>query len=135
MHLGSAQTKGRKDTQNRRAIIYALLSHAIAWRSLPARQSILSSLAGVHDNSIFRGVLPLLSPLAENKSDEASWLTLKLGREQGEYLSLLFDTLQKGTASILADPNAEPWKFLLSLLSPLEGSGTSSGVRMDWRHA
>jgi hypothetical protein len=107
--------------RNRRAIISALLSHALAWRSLPARHSILLSLAGVHDSAIFRGVLPLLIPLANSSSEEAIWLQGKTEAEREDYLRLLLSVLEKGSAGVLADPNGEDWKFLLGLLSPPEG--------------
>lgn len=108
-------------SRNRRAIISALLSHALAWRSLPARRSILLSLVGVHDSAIFRGVLPLLVHLANCSSQEALWLQSKSEGEREEYLRLLWSVLEKGSASVLADPNGEAWKFLLGLLSPPGG--------------
>jgi hypothetical protein len=71
----------------------------------------------VHDSAIFRGVLPLLVPLANSSSQEALWLQSKSEGEREEYLRLLWSVLEKGSASVLADPNVEAWKFLLGLLS------------------
>lgn len=75
----------------------------------------------MHDSAIFRGVLPLLIPLANSSNKEAIWLQGKSEAEREEYLHLLWSVLEKGSASALADPNGEAWKFLLGLLSPPEG--------------
>lgn len=109
--------------RHRRAIIASLLSHLAAWQSMSGRIAVLESLAGVLDSSVLRGVLPLLTPLLSAKSEEYRWLLQESAQEQSRYLALLIGIINKQSAQVLADTDAEAWKFVLKAVAA-DGSGS-----------
>ena len=54
------------------------MSHVSAIPLLSIRITLLKTLSGVHDTSVLRGALPLLTPLLED-SDETTWLAMATG--------------------------------------------------------
>lgn len=97
-------------------MIGAILSHVNAWRHYRVRRILLTSLSGITDSSLFRGVLPLLSTLGDDGSEGSVWLSSLSTTEQAEYLEQLFRTLTPQSASTLAqDSDGEAWKTLLRI--------------------
>jgi U3 small nucleolar RNA-associated protein 10 len=78
---------------------------------------LLRSFTGLHDQAVLRGVLPLLMPLVDGKSEESLWLAEQAESERGLYLELLVGTLEKQSVVLLAVPDSESWKFVEGLLS------------------
>ena len=102
----------------RRAVIGCILSHLIAWRSQRQRCTLLVSLSGITDSSLFRGVLPLLSPLDDDTSEESVWLAHLSDRDHTEYLDQVFATLTPQSGSMLgSDEEGEAWKMILAWIS------------------
>ena len=149
--LGMSSSKNRKDSRwvivwlttisrmlilpfwfsHRRAVIGSLLSHVCAWRCHKERCAILHSLSGINDVSIFRGVLPLLSPPCRSDSEESKWLSSLSEHEQAYYLDLLFRTVTAQSArTLLADHESTSWKTLLDIIGtpPQSSKCTSSSA-------
>jgi U3 small nucleolar RNA-associated protein 10 len=97
------------------------MSHVSAIPSLASRVTLLNTLAGVHDTSVLRGTLPLLTPVLED-SDESRWLASLPQQDRDHYLGLLFNAFTGQSASLLADKESELGKFVQFLLS--EGAQT-----------
>lgn len=105
-------------SSHRHAVIGCILSHVNSWRSVRERRSLLASLSGIADTSHLRGILPLLSPLSNDKSEEAIWLFQQSDSDQVEYLDQLFDCLTPQSATLLSNEQDGPaWHMLLSWLN------------------
>jgi U3 small nucleolar RNA-associated protein 10 len=115
--FGPHGAHSKKDKGVNRAILASLFSHVGAWRSLGPRLVLLRSFTGLHDQAVLRGVLPLLMPLVDGKSEESLWLAEQAESERGLYLELLVGTLEKQSVVLLAVPDSESWKFVEGLLS------------------
>ncbi|WVQ95966.1 hypothetical protein IAU59_003065 [Kwoniella sp. CBS 9459] len=107
--------RNRKDSSHRRAVIGALASHITSHRSLRDRIVLLNLLVGVTDHAVFRGILPLLTTLNDDKNEEAIWVASVSTPERTEYLGLLFSTLKPYSVTVLAEEDSAAWNFLISL--------------------
>ena len=100
-----------------RAVSGALFSHVVAWRSYPVRYRLLDTLSGVDDRSGIHAVLPLLSSLVKEDSEEALWLSSLSTSDQKTFLGQLFQHFTAKTAVLLNDPEGDSWKMFLHFIS------------------
>nr|XP_019043454.1 hypothetical protein I302_08031 [Kwoniella bestiolae CBS 10118]OCF22384.1 hypothetical protein I302_08031 [Kwoniella bestiolae CBS 10118] len=108
--------KNKKETAHRRAVLGCLISHVISYRSIRERLILLRLIANVHDHTILRGLLPLLTALGDAKDEETAWLHSLPTEDRREYLALLFSTFRKESVNVLADEQSGAWEFLLASL-------------------
>jgi len=115
--------KSRKDQQHRRAIIHSVVSHIVAWRSYRARSRLLAPLGGVKDATVFKGLVPVVSPLlspseaqpeTEPKDEEALWLSSLDNDQQSGWLRQVIATLGVWSSAAVNE-GSDGWRFLLSL--------------------
>jgi U3 small nucleolar RNA-associated protein 10 len=104
------------------------MSHVSAIPLLSIRITLLKTLSGVHDTSVLRGALPLLTPLLED-SDETTWLASLPEQGRDQYLGLLLDAFTGQSASLLSDKESDAGKFVISLL----GDGVQSQLASKLR--
>ncbi|WVR07984.1 hypothetical protein IAU60_005027 [Kwoniella sp. DSM 27419] len=107
--------KNRKDSSHRRAALGALVSHVASYRSIRERVILLRLLGDVHDNTVFRGALPLLAALLSDQDEETLWLDKLSAADRNEYLSLLFTTLRPQGVHVLTEEQNGAFDFLLSV--------------------
>jgi len=79
--------------------------------------ALLQTLAGVHDASVLKGTLPLLTPLLDAKSAESQWLAGLSAQEQGSYLKNIFNSFTAQSVGLLTDKESDAGSFVRSLLS------------------
>ncbi|TYJ57970.1 U3 small nucleolar RNA-associated protein 10 [Cryptococcus floricola] len=114
--LNMQQHKNRKESAHRRAVLGFLMSHIAAYRSIHPRLALLALLADVHDTSILRSAVPLLEELANDKTEEAAWLSSVAESSRNEYLQVLSGSLRVQSVAVLAENNSEGWAFFMGLL-------------------
>ncbi|WVQ84520.1 hypothetical protein IAT38_006674 [Cryptococcus sp. DSM 104549] len=114
--LGMQSGKNRKESAHRRAIIGYLLSHITAHRSTTSRLALLNLLSDVHDTSVLRGAIPLLSALADDADEESAWLAAVQEGKREEYLGKLWGALGVESVQVLGEQGSAGWALLLSLL-------------------
>lgn len=129
--LSNHASTNKKDKGISRAIIASLCSHLVAWRALSPRLLILQSLAAVREHAVLKGVMPLISPLSENSSEESAWLASLSASERATYLDLLLARLDKHSAPLLASPESEVWKLVESLFTTAVSSRESPRYESD----
>ncbi|WRT69783.1 uncharacterized protein IL334_006774 [Kwoniella shivajii] len=127
--LGHQHGKHRKDSAHRRAVIGCLISHIESYRSIRERIILLKLLQNVDDISVLRNVLPLLSALEDDRTEEATWLSSLTNNEREEYLDLLFSAFRKEMISVLADQQAGAWEFMLSVIKGRQASHLRKQLR------
>lgn len=93
-----------------------MLSHTVAFQTPSIRIALLRTLAGVHDTSLLRGALPLLSSLLNVQNEERAWLDTLADKEQNEYLRLVVGSLTAQSTSLLVDRDSDAGKIIRSLL-------------------
>lgn len=103
--------------RHRRAIITSLLSHAVAWRSYAARNSLLAVYTSINDPTVLREVLPLLSPLADEASDESAWLAALPAKDQVSYIHLLLSCVKPSSVSVLNEMESPAWALVQTITS------------------
>lgn len=95
-----------------------MLSHVRAFQAPSIRIALLRSINGVHDTSVFRGSLPLLSDLLDAQSEERSWLAGLSADERDAYLKLVVGSLAPQSAALLVDRESDAGKITRSLIGP-----------------
>lgn len=85
------------------------------------RSVLLGLLAGVHDGSIVKHILPLFRDLDDQDSEEAEWLSDRPVTEREAYLSLVTGSLSPYSAGALVEADSDVWKTVLRMLSPKHG--------------
>ncbi|WVN90881.1 uncharacterized protein L203_106124 [Cryptococcus depauperatus CBS 7841] len=114
--LGMQATKNRKDSAHRRAVIGSLMSHIVSYRAIRPRLALFSLLSNVHDTSILRSTINLLSSLLDNSSEEYVWLSQVPEVLQTQYLEALISSLKPQSVNVLSEAGGHGWIVLLSLL-------------------
>ena len=79
--------------------------------------ALLKTLVNVHDVSILRGALPLLTPLLDDQSDESQWVTNLSAQEKESYLQLVFSSFTSQSISLLSDKESDAGSFVRKLLN------------------
>lgn len=97
----------------RQRILCAILSHAVAWVDLPARETLLRSTAGVLDGTKLSLGLPLLQEILSG---------VDLPVEYYEAIFLLLDESAGPTLS--SSESSEEWQTLLKVVDYSVHSGT-----------
>ena len=103
--------------RHRRSVIGSLFSHISAIPSFATRLALLQTLISVHDVSVLRGALPLLTPLLDDKSDESQWLATQSTFEQEAYLQLVFRAFTAQSVALLSDKESDAGSFVRKLLN------------------
>ena len=103
---------------HRRSVIGSLLSHVRAIQAPSTRLALLRTIAGVHDTAVLRGVLPLISTLLNEQSQERLWLDTLSPNERDEYVQLLAGAFTAQSAALLVDKDSDAGKVAHSLLGP-----------------
>ena len=106
---------------HRRSVIGSLLSHARAIQAPSTRLALLRTLTGVHDTAVLRGVLPLISSLLDEQSQERQWLDSLSAIDRDQYIQLLAGAFTAQSAALLVDKESDAGKIARSLL----GSGST----------
>ncbi|KAL7425209.1 snoRNA-binding rRNA-processing protein utp10 [Cryptotrichosporon argae] len=125
--LDGQSKAGKKDAAHRRAVLDWLFSHALAWRFLSARTSLLTSIAKVSNPARLRGSTALLLPLVKD-ADEAAWLEAAPADKRAAYLDLVLGSFAARHASAV-DPKSETWDFLVDLLQKPEANVLAQQLR------
>jgi U3 small nucleolar RNA-associated protein 10 len=79
--------------------------------------ALLKTLVNVHDVSILRGALPLLTPLLDDKSAESQWVQNLSSLEREAYLKLVFSSFTAQSVALLSDKESDAGSFVRKLLN------------------
>jgi U3 small nucleolar RNA-associated protein 10 len=91
--------------------------------------ALLQTLAGVHDASVLRGTLPLLTPLLDIKSDESQWLASLSDLERDSYLQKIFNSFTAQSVGLLTDKESDAGSFVRNLLNNNSQSAIAPRLR------
>lgn len=95
-----------------------MLSHVRAIQAPSTRLALLRTIGGVHDTAVLRGVLPLISTLLDEQSQERQWLDSLSAIELDEYVQLLTGAFTAQSAALLVDKESDAGQTARSLLGP-----------------
>ena len=111
---------GRKEVEQKHAMVCFLLSHILCIDSLPSRLVLLQSLAPVSNAAKLEMLLPLIRNVVEGSVATAT-KGLRSSEEREQYLELLFASYDRSSRSVVEEASNGAWSLLLQSVEGKDG--------------